>query len=132
MSHCNIFSIRLIFLRIHRLNDHMTPLGNHLRILQLSIIFTLITVGNQSLAQEPSTAGVKSTDPHTLIIQQSIALMEQSQWQQTLDLLNPLIEQNQNTGLKEHGAKFATTYYYQGLCLLKLAQAQNKIKNKRN
>ena len=130
MSHCNIFSIRLIFLRIHRLNDHMTPLGNHLRILLLSIIFTLITVGNQSLAQEPSTAGVKSTNPHTLIIQQSIALMEQSQWQQTLDLLNPLIEQNQNTGLKEHGAKFATTYYYQGLCLLKLAQAQNKIKNK--
>jgi hypothetical protein len=68
----------------------MTPLGNHLRILQLSIIFTLITVGNQSLAQEPSTAGVKSTDPHTLIIQQSIALMEQSQWQQTLDLLKRL------------------------------------------
>lgn len=108
----------------------MTPLGNHFRMLLFSIILTLITVGNFSHAEKPSLTEVKSTDPHTRIIQQCIALMEQSKWQQTLDLLSPLIEKNKDTGLKEHGAKFATTYYYKGLCLLKLAQAKNKLQTK--
>lgn len=98
-----------------------------IKTLLLNYLIAFIAMGNFTLAQNPAPAQRKSSDPHTQIIQQCVTLMEQSKWQETLELLNLLIEQNKDTGLKKHGAKFATAYYYQGLCLLKLAQAQNKL-----
>ena len=112
----------------------MRPLKNINKISTPLIIFTLMTLGSfaQTKAQTPAPSPKKalSSDTHTRIIQQSIALMEQSKWQQTLDLLNPLIQKNKTTGLKKHGAKFATAYYYKGLCLLKLAQQKTAKENK--
>ncbi|MGJ8655502.1 MAG: hypothetical protein ACSHX6_03550 [Akkermansiaceae bacterium] len=101
----------------------MTPLSHIIKPLLLSLHLLVILLGNFSLAQDATTP---SSDPHTRIIQQSIALMEQQKWQQSLDLLTPLIEQNKTTGLKKHGARFATTYYYKGLCQLKIAQNKQK------
>jgi hypothetical protein len=69
-----------------------------------------MAIVNFTLAQDASKPITESTDPHTQIIQQCITLMEQNQWQETLELLNPLIEKNKDTGLKKHGAKFATAY----------------------
>jgi len=63
-----------------------------------------------------------SIDPATRSIQQCIALMEQEQWQTALDLVNKLITESNGKGVETHGAKFGTSYYYRGLCMLKLAQ----------
>ncbi len=101
-----------------RTHTHHQTIRNILLAYPLALIILL----NTALAQTKT----QPTHPHTLIIQQSIALMEQAKWQQTLDILNPLITQNKDSGIKKHGAKFATTHYYKGLCLLKLAQAANK------
>ena len=65
------------------------------------------------------------SDPATQTIQECIALMEQKQWQNALDLINKLITKYQGKGVEAHGAKFGTSYYYRGLCMLKLAQATN-------
>ena len=88
--------------------------------------FLLVLLAEISQAQTQQDKENIPTDPQTLILQKSIALMEQGEWQKTLELLNPLIEKYGDTGIKKFGAKFATTYYYKGLCLLKLAQAHNK------
>lgn len=110
----------------------MSPKSTFTNSLLIRFVFALTAMGNLTFAQNPNQSSKESTDPHTLLIQQCITLMEKNQWQETLDLINPFIEKNKDTGLKKHGAKFATAYYYQGLCLLKLGQAQSKLPNKEN
>ncbi len=113
-------------------------LNHHIfKTLLLSTLTPLVTLGtftclsSSALAQtdtvSPSgTPTEKSTDPATLAIQQCISLMEQGQWQKTRDLTSALITKHNSTGVKKFGAKFATAYYYKGLCLLKIAQAEEK------
>lgn len=110
----------------------MTPLQiiPKKRTTQLTSIVAFIILLGANASSAQKTNPDEPSDPHTRTIQQSIALMEQSKWQQTLNLLNPLIEKNKNTGLRKHGAKFATTYYYKGLCLLKLGQEKAKQQEK--
>ncbi len=108
----------------------MFPKSTFIKSFIAGYIIALISVGGIVLAQSPEPVIATSSDPNTQVIEKCISLMEKEEWQQTLDILQPFIQKHKETGLKEHGAKFATAYYYQGLCQLKLAQALNKLSAK--
>ena len=134
--YCNILTLILIFhaartYLLYYIRLPMIPKNQTAPAIFKAAFISIIGFGcmcsisfAQTELQTPESAITKpSTDPATRTIQQSIALMEQKQWQKALDLVNKLIAENKGKGVQKYGAKFATTYYYRGFCMLKLAQA---------